>query len=193
MTVTPRSSLFATRSECSNDKSTARGSHQPIALCSPCWPEPPTIDVTRRSWLSSNPATVIGWHKRLVARRWNYPHNTARTGRPAHPPSFDASCSAWTPKARHGMGIAPHPRRDPTTRPQDRSLHDLEHPAQSRERTLTEPDGTVVVDLHRVSSRSDDRHGLLHRRHRHPAPLPRPVLRRARHPQDPPRRDHHQP
>lgn len=31
------------------------------------------------------PATVIGWHRRLVARRWTYPHKTASTGRPATP------------------------------------------------------------------------------------------------------------
>ncbi len=35
--------------------------------------------------LIAKPATVIGWHRRLVARRWAYPHKTKRTGRPATP------------------------------------------------------------------------------------------------------------
>jgi putative transposase len=38
-----------------------------------------------RVMLIVQPATVIGWHRRLVARRWTYPHKTARTGRPATP------------------------------------------------------------------------------------------------------------
>jgi hypothetical protein len=29
------------------------------------------------------PATVIGWHNKLIARRWTYPPKTKRPGRPA--------------------------------------------------------------------------------------------------------------
>ncbi len=31
------------------------------------------------------PATVIGWHRHLAARRWTHSHKTAPTGRPATP------------------------------------------------------------------------------------------------------------
>ena len=55
------------------------------------------------------PATVIGWHRRLVARRWTYAHKTKRTGRPATPTELkhlvlrlDAENPTWGYRRIHG-------------------------------------------------------------------------------------------
>lgn len=58
-----------------------------------------------RVLLIVKPATVIGWHRRLVARRWTYPHRPARIGRPATSPShcrptatYRLGCSGTQPR-----------------------------------------------------------------------------------------------
>ena len=55
------------------------------------------------------PATVIGWHKRLVARRWTYHHKTARVGRPPTPAEIrqlvlrlDSDNPTWGYRRIHG-------------------------------------------------------------------------------------------
>ncbi len=55
------------------------------------------------------PATVIGWHRRLVARHWTYPHKTKPTGRPATPAKLkrlvlhlDSENPTWGYRHTHG-------------------------------------------------------------------------------------------
>ncbi|MCP4959589.1 MAG: transposase [Actinomycetia bacterium] len=55
------------------------------------------------------PATVIGWHRRLVARRWTYPHKTKRTGRRPTPAELkqlvlrlDSENPTWGYRRIHG-------------------------------------------------------------------------------------------
>ncbi|MCP3938893.1 MAG: hypothetical protein GY708_26390 [Actinomycetia bacterium] len=74
------------------------------------------------------PATVIGWHRHLVARRRIYPHKTPRSGRPATPTELkrlvlrlDAENQTWGYRRIHGeilrLGhrIAASTRTRPTT------------------------------------------------------------------------------
>ncbi len=55
------------------------------------------------------PDTVLGWHRRLVARRWTHPYKTPRSGRPATPAEFkrlvlrlDAENPTWGYRRIHG-------------------------------------------------------------------------------------------
>lgn len=55
------------------------------------------------------PETAIGWHRRLVARRWTYPHRAPRSGRPATPAELrqlvlrlDSENPTWGYRRIHG-------------------------------------------------------------------------------------------
>ncbi|MCP3938119.1 MAG: transposase [Actinomycetia bacterium] len=55
------------------------------------------------------PETVIGWHRRLVARRWTYPHKTPRSGRRPTPAELrqlvlrlDTENPTWGYRRIHG-------------------------------------------------------------------------------------------
>ena len=49
------------------------------------------LPVRRRLELLVTPATILGWHRQLIARRW-----TTQPTRPGHPPSRPA-CAPWPP------------------------------------------------------------------------------------------------
>ncbi|MCB0991967.1 MAG: integrase core domain-containing protein [Acidimicrobiales bacterium] len=62
-----------------------------------------------RVMLIVKPETVIGWHRRLVTRRWIYPHTKPRAGRPATPAQLrelvlrlDSENPTWGYRRIHG-------------------------------------------------------------------------------------------
>jgi putative transposase len=147
----------------------------------------------RRAWKRSlfvTPATLLRWHRELVARRWTYPHR--RSGRPptaaelrevvlrfAHEnPGWGyrriqgelvglgmklAASTVWS--ILKEAGIEPAPRR-------------------------LEQSWTAFL---RAQAGERPRVRLPHRRHALPEALLRPVVHRARDPPRPPRWDHDQP
>src|SRR3954471_19089035 len=58
------------------------------------------LPVRRRLGLLVTPATILRWHRQLVARRWT--SQPARPGRLAIRAGLAPSCSAWPPRTRHG-------------------------------------------------------------------------------------------
>ena len=91
------------------------------------------------------------------------------------------------------VGIPPHPRRTRPARHHHRRVDGVGDPQDSGDRPRTRPDIGVVDDIPPCSSGRDRRVRLLHRRHRHVAPLLRAVLHRTRQPPRAPRRHHDQP
>jgi len=71
--------------------------------------------------LIAKPETVIGWHRRLVARRWTYPHKTPRSGRRATPAelrSWSCDSTRRTRPGDTGASTAKWSDSDTASRPQ---------------------------------------------------------------------------
>ena len=84
-------------------------------------------------------------------------------------------------EAEPDMGTSAHPRRTRRPRPRHRVVDGLEDPQGQQHRASP---ATLGGDLERVPALpSRRRNRLLHRRHRHVAPLLRPLLHRHRDPQ----------
>ena len=99
------------------------------------------LPVRRRLGLLVTPATILRWHRQLVARRWTT--QPTRPGRPAIPAGLRALVLAPGHREPH-LGIPPHPRRTRRPRPPDRRLHRLDHPAPRRHRPVDAASRTIV-------------------------------------------------
>jgi len=58
------------------------------------------LPVRRRLGLLVTPATILRWHRQLVARRWTT--QPTQPGRPPSPPACAPSSSAWPPRIPPG-------------------------------------------------------------------------------------------
>jgi putative transposase len=66
-----------------------------------------------------SPATILAWHRRLVARHWTFPN---RTGRPPLDPAVAALVEQMA-RDNPGWGYQRHPGRVARPRPPDQRLH----------------------------------------------------------------------
>ena len=137
------------------------------------------------------PNTVIGWHRRLVARHWTYPPTTRR----ARPPTLAAIRRLAIRLAEENptWGLPAHPRRARTTRPQDRPVDGLDDPADGRNRPDSRADRADVGAVHSIRGEGHHRDRLRLRRQRDTSPFPCVVLHRDRYAAGPSRWDHHEP
>src|SRR5438105_14248770 len=148
--------------------------------------------LSRQRWKSSvfvTPATLLRWHRELVARRWTYPHR-----RPGRPPTRVQVRALVVRLAREnpawGTGA---PGRAGRARDQTRREHGLDDPQGGRDRAGTE---AARAELAEVPPSAGGEHlgvRLPHRQHALRAALLRLVLHRAGEPARPPGRDHDRP
>jgi len=84
----------------------------------------------------------LGWHRRLVANKWTYPH---RVGRPPIEEAVAALIAHGPGEPK--LGIPKDPRRAAQTRTPRSSLHDPPHPA-----AVTDPSGTGPRHRHDLAA-----------------------------------------
>ncbi|HEY6425071.1 MAG TPA: helix-turn-helix domain-containing protein [Pseudonocardiaceae bacterium] len=99
------------------------------------------LPTRRRVGLLVTPSTILRWHHRLGARRWTT--NPTRTGRPAIPAGLRALVIRLATE-NPTWGLPTHPRRTHRPRLPDRRLHGMDNPEDSRRRSLTPPNRTLV-------------------------------------------------
>jgi hypothetical protein len=92
------------------------------------------VPARRRLGLLVTPATILRWHRQLLARRCST--KSVRAGRPAIPAGIRALVLRLATE-NPTCGVPPHPRRTRRTRLPDRRLHRLEDPSRRRDRPLT--------------------------------------------------------
>ena len=88
------------------------------------------------------PGTVVRWHRRLVTRKWTYPHQTGR-------PSVSAEIVALIERLateNNGWGYQRIPRRADQARPPGRHVHDPSCPQAPED-----PPGTGTAHRHHVA------------------------------------------
>jgi hypothetical protein len=106
------------------------------------------------------PDTILGWHRRLVANHWSYPH---RPGRPSSTVETRQTIIRLLGRTRRGETGA-----STVTRParyRDRRVDGVGDPQDCGHRPCTRPVVGVVDDVPARASGRDRRVRLLHRRH----------------------------
>ena len=89
------------------------------------------------------PGTVLRWHRRLVTRKWTYPHRMGR-------PPVSAGIAALIARFRHResrLGIQEDPRRAAQARPPGQRIH---HPAYPQ--SPEDPPGAQAAHRHHVAA-----------------------------------------
>lgn len=87
----------------------------------------------RQLWSSriASPATLLGWHRELVARRWKYP--TVHPGQVVDPTrSCDPDVGRAACAGESEVGSSPDPWRADQARLPSRAVDGMEHPAPGR-------------------------------------------------------------
>src|SRR6266511_2106796 len=146
----------------------------------------------RRAWKTSllwTPATLLRWHRELVARRWTHPHR-----RPGRPPTRAEVRALVVRLAREnpGLGLPADPGRAGRAWDQASREHRLDDSEGGGDRAGAE---AARAELERVPAGSGGEHlgvRLPHRRHALPEALLCLVLHRAGEPARLPGRDHDQ-